>query len=74
MLVDFKTDAGPDLRVYLSEDVTDESFIDLGALKATSGDFFYEIQNNTDVESFNRVLIWCEDFSVLFGNAELNKQ
>ena len=74
VLVDFKTDAGPDLRVYLSEDVTDESFIDLGALKATSGDFFYEIQNNTDVESFNRVLIWCEDFSVLFGNAELNKQ
>ena len=74
VLVDFKTDAGSDLRVYLSKDLTDNSFADLGSLKATSGDFFYELETTTDVESFNRVLIWCEDFSVLFGNAELTKQ
>ena len=66
-----KSDNGPDLRVYLSEDKTLNKAIALGALKAISGSFQYTFDLNADVGNKNFVLIWCEDFSVLFGSAEL---
>ncbi|GAB5540203.1 MAG: DM13 domain-containing protein [Salibacteraceae bacterium] len=70
---DFETDNGPDLRVYLSVDRKDNDFVDLGPLKSTSGRFSYSIEQNVDVATYNNVLIWCEDFSVLFGYAELSE-
>jgi hypothetical protein len=69
VFTNFKTDSGPDLRVYLSKDKTDASIVDLGKLKATSGAFFYEVPSGTDLNEFTNVLIWCKDFSVLFGYA-----
>jgi hypothetical protein len=67
----FKTDSGPDLRVYMSKDQTDTDFIDLKRLIATQGTFFYEIPEKTIIEEYNNVLIWCRAFSVLFGSAEM---
>lgn len=64
---DFKTDNGPDLRVYLSKDKTDNDFIDLGSLKGTEGSFFYELDSSINLDEYTTILIWCEDFSVLFG-------
>jgi hypothetical protein len=63
----FKSDSGPDLRVYLSKDQTDDDFIDLGTLKGTEGSFFYELDSSVNLDEYSTVLIWCEDFSVLFG-------
>lgn len=70
-LRDFQTDAGPDLRVYLSTDTGAADFVDLGALKGNSGNQRYEIPSKTDTSKFKQALIWCRAFSVGFTAAEL---
>ena len=67
----FKTDNGPKLLVYLTTDTNATEYIDLGDLKGISGDFTYSIPANTDVSKYKLVNIWCVDFSVSFGTAEL---
>jgi len=67
----FKTDNGPKLLVYLSTDINSTEFVNLGDLKGISGDFMYAIPENTDLEKYKIVNIWCVDFSVSFGTAEL---
>lgn len=67
----FKTDNGPKLLVYLSNDVNSTEFVNLGDLKGVSGDFTYAIPANTDLSKYKIVNIWCVDFSVSFGTAEL---
>ena len=70
-LENFQSTNGPDLFVYLSTDDKASEFINLGALKANNGNQNYEIPDDTDLEKYNKVLIWCKSFSVLFGSAEL---
>ncbi|MCU0352249.1 MAG: DM13 domain-containing protein [Cytophagales bacterium] len=70
-LENFSSSSGPDLKVYLSKDTRATSFINLGELKALNGNFNYEVDKNQYDSDFKYVLIWCEDFSVLFGTAEL---
>jgi hypothetical protein len=67
----FKTDSGPDLRVYLSKSTNNNVFIEAGKLKATNGNFFYTVDGSINTIDYKYVLIWCEDYSVLFGNAQL---
>jgi hypothetical protein len=69
----FRTDPGPDLRVYLATSTSPTDFIEIGTLKASSGNFSYELNSNINIEQRNHVLIWCKRFSVLFGNAKLEK-
>lgn len=67
----FKTDGGPDLRVWLSPNNSASTYQEVGLLKGTSGSFSYELGAAINYTTNNRVLIWCEDFSVLFGHAVL---
>jgi hypothetical protein len=70
----FKTDNGPDLRVYLVSDPENARsgyFVDLAALKGNEGTQNYEIPNDADLDQIVAVSIWCEDFSVPFGYAPL---
>jgi hypothetical protein len=67
----FKTDNGPDLKVYISKSTSNTDFVDLGNLKVTSGDFYYNVEKKLNTTEYKFVLIWCEDFSVLFGHAQL---
>ena len=71
-LENFKTTNGPDLYVYLATDDKASEFVSLGRLQSSSGDQEYEIPEGTDLNKYNKVLIWCKAFSVLFGSAELN--
>jgi hypothetical protein len=71
-LENFQSTNGPDLFVYLSTDENTSEFINLGALKANNGNQNYEIPDDTDLDKYNKVLIWCKSFSVLFGSAELS--
>ncbi len=71
-LENFQSTNGPDLFVYLSTDENASEFINLGVLKASKGNQNYEIPDNTDLDKYNKVLIWCKSFSVLFGSAELS--
>jgi hypothetical protein len=68
----FSTNAGPDLRVYLSTNSSAASFIDLGKVKSTSGNQTYDIAGNPDLKNYKYVLIWCKQFSVYFGGGQFN--
>lgn len=70
-LEDFKSTNGPDLYVYLSTDTDATDIVNLGKLKANVGNQNYDIPEGTDLEKYNKVLIWCKSFSVLFGSSEL---
>jgi hypothetical protein len=71
VLENFKTDNGPALYVYLSRDKSVSNSINLGVLKSASGTFSYEIDSNIDAKEYPYVLIWCREFAVLFGSAQL---
>lgn len=66
----FKTDSGPDLRIYLSEDKAASKFVEVSN-KVNLGNYFVELPAAADPKNQKYVLIWCKQFSVLFGNAEL---
>ncbi|MFY7909210.1 MAG: DM13 domain-containing protein [Emticicia sp.] len=66
----FKTDAGPDLRIYLAEDRSVTNFIQITD-KVQNGNLSLAIPANADFKKQNHVLIWCRQFSVLFGFATL---
>ncbi len=72
LLDNFSSSNGPDLRVYLSTTTGNTSFVNLGKLKSTTGKQSYEIPAGTDLTEFKFVLIWCQQFSVLFGKSETN--
>ncbi len=67
---DFNTINGPNLHIYLSSSLDDDDFVDLGPLKATRGNFNYAL-DDIDTEKYDKVLVWCVPFKVLFSYAEL---
>lgn len=67
----FSTDNGPDLRVWLSKNTNAAQYQEVGKLTAVAGNFSYKLAANINLAVYNYVLIWCEDFSVLFGYAIL---
>ena len=67
----FMTENGPDLKVYLSVDENASSYIKLGELKSTTGKQSYEVPDGTDVSPHMYVHIWCEAFTVNFGQAKI---
>ncbi len=70
IMENLKTDPGPDLRVYLSEDKTIKSATQiLEDVPGGNSKTLLPTTFNTDKQK--TVLIWCQKFSVLFGNAEL---
>jgi Electron transfer DM13 len=70
-LENFKSTNGPNVHLYLATDKAASNFIDLGRLKANNGNQNYNIPSGTDLAKYNMALIWCKDFSVLFGSAQL---
>jgi Electron transfer DM13 len=73
LTLDLRTDAGPDLRVYLApgdgSDVDDH--VDLGGLKGNIGTQQYSIPADANLGRYPAVVIWCRAFSVRFGSAVL---
>lgn len=67
----FTSQNGPDLKVYLATDDKATRYINLGALKSTTGKQSYAIAAMPDLDEYTFVLIWCQEFSVLFGKADL---
>ena len=69
---DFETINGPNLHIYLSADFKGKDFIDLGKIKATKGNINYQLDDDINTDKYNKVLVWCVPFKVLFSYAELN--
>ncbi len=72
-LENFKTNNGPDLHVYLSKEIQPVNFIDLGRLKATTGNQVYAVPGTPDFKLYKYVLIHCQQYNHLFGSAEIVK-
>lgn len=66
----FKTDAGPDLYVYLAEDKAAKGFTSVLKLDKI-GTFTLDVPANADLSKQKYVLIWCQQYTVLFGSAKL---
>ena len=68
---DFQTQNGPNLHIYLGADLEGNDFVDLGPIKGTKGNVNYTIPEGVDLTKYNKVMIWCVPFEVLFGHADL---
>lgn len=67
----FVSSNGPDLKVYIATTTTASQFVNIGDLKSISGTQTYLVNNPPDFTQFNKVLIWCQQFSALFGSATI---
>ncbi len=75
----FEVTNGPDLEVWLSahpdpaqsSDVAENEWLSLGQLKGNIGNQSYPIPAGTDIDAYKSVVIWCEQFGVLFSPAAL---
>ena len=70
VFTDFKTDAGPDLYIYVAEDKALTNFISVSKL-TTTGNFFVELPSDYAPAKHRSVIIWCKAFTVTFGSATL---
>jgi hypothetical protein len=73
----FESTNGPDLKVYLVkasnvatfDDVTASEWLSLGPLKGNIGDQNYTLPADANPDDYKSVVIWCEQFGVLFSAA-----
>ena len=78
-LTEFQVTNGPDLEVWLvanpdlqtSQDVKASEWVSLGQLKGNIGDQTYNVPAGVDLSAYGSVVIWCEQFGVLFSTASL---
>lgn len=79
------TSNGPDVHVWLSAADAVEGFdgwflaggaayVDLGAIKGSQGNQVYDIPADVDLSAYRSVSLWCVQFSVGFGAAQLEQQ
>lgn len=75
----FKTKRGPDLKIFLSKqsinDVTGKTATSdavlVAELKSNKGSQTYELPAGINLSDYQSLLIHCEEFSVLWGGAEI---
>jgi len=70
-LIDFKSDDGPILELYLATDSTAENYITLGELQGLEGNFTYLLPQNINFDAHKYLIVWCVTFEVDFGHAVL---
>ena len=76
---DFAVPPGPDLEGWLidgttptsSGDVLVQEYLSLGPLQSFTGLQSYELPSGVIGQDYDAVIIWCEDFGVLFSAAAL---
>jgi hypothetical protein len=67
----FVSSNGPDLKVYISQEIQPVNFVNLGSLKTTNGSQLYNIPAAVDISLYKYALIHCQQYNHLFGSAEL---
>lgn len=70
-LAGFNSSNGPALHVFISKEAMPVNFIDLGALKSTTGNQVYSVVGMPDFLDYKYISIHCVDFNHLFGSALL---
>jgi hypothetical protein len=69
---DLKSDSGPDLRLLFAENKQALNSIEI-VVKPKNGTYTLDVPQNIDFGKHKFALIWCDQFSKLFGSAELKK-
>ena len=67
---DFSTRRGPDLFVWLVRGDDLENRAVIGRLQSARGAQTYAIPEEVNLEDYDRVLVWCRTFRVLFATGE----
>ena len=67
----FSLDGAPDPRVGFGKDGKYVDLSDLGELKNINGAQSYIVPASLDIDDFNELYIWCLQFGVPLGVAEL---
>jgi hypothetical protein len=78
----FRVSDGPDLYVSLSghpmprstSETFDQGYFQLDVLQAQQGNQEYVIPADVELDSFESVVIWCEQFSTVMSSAELTTE
>ncbi|MFT6291915.1 MAG: hypothetical protein ACJAR2_002525 [Ilumatobacter sp.] len=70
-LRDVNIDDAPDAIVLLTHDHAREGAINLGPLIAFQGTHEYRVPDDVDASQYGSVTVWCEEYSVPMGFAEL---
>jgi hypothetical protein len=70
-LTGIKVDKVPDGRVYLAKRGDYKKGIELGKLEQFTGDVRFPIPENTMLDDYDSVVIWCKKFDVGIGKATL---
>jgi Electron transfer DM13 len=65
-----KTDNGPDIRIWVAEDTKAKNYIEISD-KVLQGNYYLPVSETIDFTKKSHVLIWCKQYTVLFGNAKL---
>jgi hypothetical protein len=73
VLTDIKVDKVPDGHVYLAKDGDFRNGVELGVLEQFSGTVSFDIPQEVDLSAYDSVVIWCEQFDVEIGRADLPK-
>lgn len=74
---DFEVSEGPDLEIILHKDSTvesniaEEDYISIAPIESFTGTQRYEVPDGVDLDKYASVAVWCEDFNVTFGYAQL---
>jgi len=68
---DFNASNGPDLYVRLIKNGDVKDYVELGKLQGNIGSQSYAVPAGTDLSRYDSVIVWCKQFSVLFGTAKL---
>ena len=71
LLENVKITEAPDGRVVLAKDFDEPTGIRLGKLKGFTGSHQYPVPVGIDVNNYNTVLIWCDQFKVPIGKVKL---
>lgn len=64
----------PDAIVLLTHHFEREGALQLGPLVDFQGTHQYEIPNDADVNTYDSVTVWCEEYSVPMGFADLTEE
>ena len=70
-LTGIKVDKVPDGRVYLAKGGDHTKGIELGKLTQFTGNVRFPIPENTMLDEYDSVVIWCKKFDVGIGKATL---
>ncbi|MGB5631306.1 MAG: DM13 domain-containing protein [Waterburya sp.] len=74
---DFQTVEGPAVEIILHKNETvpvninEEDYVTIAPIQSFEGTQLYEVPEGVDLSTYASVAVWCQEFNVTFGYAQL---